>query len=210
MFKPMSISPVRFASLALALPLSLSITACATDDEPTGEPISSQESAMTQQAVEGTVVAMAPITSTSPTVIAASFRQSFGLGGFGCATVATDDLSFVTVTFTCTGLLSTTGTLHVERVSPTTLEATAELTVGGVSLDGALTVTIPATPGAERSLDAELTIVGPRRTLAAEAAASWTQAGSCVTYSASGSVAAEGPRRSAEATFGVDGKTVCH
>ncbi|HWO18152.1 MAG TPA: hypothetical protein VNO30_05230 [Kofleriaceae bacterium] len=204
MFKPMSLS------LALALPLSLSLAACATDDEPTGEPISSQESAMTQQAVEGTVVAMAPITSTSPALIAASFRQSFGLGGFGCATVASDDLTFVSVTFSCTGLLSTTGTLRVERVSPTTLEATAELTVGNVSLDGQVTVTIPVTPGAERTLDAELTIAGPRRSLAAEASASWTANGACVTYSASGSVAAEGPQRSAAATFEVDGRTVCH
>jgi hypothetical protein len=202
----MSLSSLRLASFALALPLSL--VAC-TDDDGAKDPISTQESALGTSAVEGVVVAMAPITSTSPALIAASFRQSFG-GMVSCAAVATDDVSFVTVTFSCTGLLAMTGTLHIERVSPTQLEATADLKVGEIEIEGSVAMTLPALPDSTRTLDAELSIVGPRRMLAAEATASWVTNGSCVTYSASGSIAAEGPRGSGEATLEVDDRTVCH
>jgi len=207
----MSRSIARLVSLPLAL--SLSLAACADQEGETGEPISSQESAATTAAVEGVVVAMAPAGSGSLATIAASYRAAFGLGGLGCATVATDDLTFVTVSFSCTGLLATTGSIHLQLTSPTKLEATAELTIGGasgVSIDGAFEVNVPADPAAQRSFEGELTIEGPRRTLAADASASWTANGRCVTYSASGNIAAEGPRGSASATFDVDARTVCH
>jgi hypothetical protein len=193
------------------LSLSLSLVACATDDAGSGsaEPISSQESAMTHQAVEGTVIAMAPITSNNPATIAAAYRASFGAGGASCATVATDDLTFVTVTFACTGALATTGSLELRRTSPTTVEATADLAIGGVALDGSLEVTVPVAPSEERTFEGQITITGSRRTLTAGAAASWTSNGDCVTYSATGNVLAEGPRGSASAAFEVDAKTVC-
>lgn len=201
----MSLSSLRLVSLALALPLSL--VAC-TDEDRAEDPITTQESAMATSAMEGVVVTMAPITSTSPALIAASFKQSFG-GVVSCATVATDDTTFVDVTFSCTGLLATTGTLHIERVSPTKLEATADLKVGEIEISGSVALTLPALPGGTRTLDAEISIAGPRRMLAAEASASWVTNGSCVTYSASGNITAEGPRGSGEATLEVDDRTVC-
>jgi outer membrane lipoprotein SlyB len=191
------------------LSLSLSLVACATDDAGSAEPISSQEAAMTQQAVEGAVVAMAPATSNNLATIAAAYRASFTIGGASCATVATDDLTFVTVTFACGGALATTGSIDLRLASPTTLEATADLTIGGVSLDGSLELTVPLAPSAERTFEGQLTITGSQRTLTVDAAASWIRDNGCVTYSAAGNVVAEGPRGSASATFEVDGKTVC-
>jgi hypothetical protein len=199
----MSLSLLRLA----VLPLSLSLVACA--DEP-AEPLSAAESAATTAAVEGMVVAISPITGTDLTSIAASFQASFGLGGLSCATVATNDTTFVDVTFNCTGLLSTSGALHIERVSPTSLEATAALTIGGIAINGALLVTVPASPTAERTFEGSLSIETPNRMLAAEAEASWRRVGPCVTYSASGNVVAEGPRGRAEGTIEIDDHTVCH
>jgi hypothetical protein len=199
----MSISLLRLA----VLPLSLSLVACA--DEP-AEPLSAAEAATTTAAVEGMVVTISPITGTDLAAIAASFQASFGLGGLSCATVATNDTTFVDVTFDCNGLLATSGTLHVERTSATSLEATADLTIGGVAIDGALVVNVPASPTAERTFAGSLTIETPNRTLAADAEASWRKTGSCVTYSASAEVLAEGPRGRAEGTIEVDDHTVCH
>lgn len=113
--------------------------------------------------------------------IAASFQASFGLGGLSCATVATNDTTFVDVTFNCNGLLATTGSLHVERASATSLEATADLTIGGVAIDASLVVTVPASPTAERTFEGSLSIETPNRTLSAEAEASWLKTGACVT-----------------------------
>lgn len=204
----MSRSMLRLVSLPLTL--SLSLAACVADDSSSsGDPISSQESAATTQAVEGVVVAMAPVAGGSPATIAAAYRQSLGAGGLSCATVATDDLTFVTVTFACTGPLATTGTIHLQLTSLTKLEATAELAIGGASIDGSFQVTVPVDPAAQRTFQGELSIEGPRRMLAADATASWTSSGACVTYSASGSVEAEGPVRSGSATFQVTAKTAC-
>jgi hypothetical protein len=115
----------------------------------------------------------------------------------------------VNVTFACSGALATTGSIHLELESPQTFQATADLTVGGVSFDGSLLVTVPAIPSTERTFEGQITIMGPRRSLTAEVAAGWTSSGTCVTYSASGSVAAEGPRGSASSTFDIDAKTLC-
>jgi hypothetical protein len=206
----MSISLLRLVSLSCSL--SLSLVACVSSDSESGsaEPISNQESAMTAQAVEGVVLTMAPITSTSPVTLAASYRAAFGVGGVSCATVDTDDLTYVDVTFACTGPLATTGSIHLQLTSPTTLEATADLAVGGISIDSSVHVEIPATQSSPRTLDASLTIAGPHRMLSADATASWTASGSCVTYTASGSVTAEGLAASGSATFEVDARTVCH
>ncbi len=198
------------SSLSLAsLSLSLSLVACASDGSGSTEPISSQEAAMTNQAVEGAVIAMAPVTSNNLATIAAAYRASFSTGGASCATVATDNLTFVTVTFACTGALATTGSIDLRLTSPTTFEAAAALTIGGVSIDGTLEVTVPPAPSEERTFEGQLTITGARRTLTADAAASWTASGECVTYSAAGDVVAEGPRGSASAGFEIDAKTVC-
>jgi hypothetical protein len=202
----MSHSLLRLAPLSL----SLSLVACVAQDTATEEPITTQESTMATGAVEGTVVAMAPITSGGPASVAAAYRASFGLDGARCATVETDNLTFVTVTFACAGPLATTGSIHLELKSATTLEASADLSIGGTDVNGSLLVTIPAAPGAQGSFDGEISITGPRRTLTADASASWTVNGSCVTYSASGEISAEGPRRSASTTFDVNAKTVCH
>lgn len=204
----MSLSLLRLAYAPL---FSLSLVACVAEDDGAGsaEPISSQESALTEQAVEGTVLAMAPITSGSPAVVAAAYQASFGTGGLSCATVASDDLTYVTVTFACTGALATTGSVHLQLVSPTKLEATADLTIGGVAIDGSLSVTVPIDPAAERTFEGEISIEGSRRSLTAEAMASWKATGDCVTYDASGSIAAEGPHGSAAGSFEISGKTVC-
>ena len=205
----MSISLLRLAPLSL----SLSLVACVADGsgEDTGaaEPVSSQEAAMTQGAVEGVVIAMAPVTSNNPSTVAAAYRASFTAGGASCATVATDNLTFVTVTFACSGALATSGSIHLELTSPTTFEATADLTIGGVAMDGTLQVTVPASSSAERSFEGEISITGPRRMLTAQAAASWTSTDTCVTYDATGSVVAEGPRRSAATMFEIEARTVC-
>ena len=203
----MSISMLRLVSLSASLCASLSLVGCATEDS--GEPITTQESAMASSAVEGMVMAMAPASGGNVVTIAAAYRASFGTGGLSCATVATDDLSYVTVTFACQGLLATSGTLRVELESPTQLKATADLTIGELSIDGSALLNVPVNPSAERTLEAELSIDGPRRTLTAEAEASWTANGSCVTYSSSGSVEAEGPRGSASGSFEVNARTVC-
>lgn len=208
----MSRSMLRLASLPLSLSLTASLAAslaaCATQDDDTG-PISAQESAATTEAVEGVVVAMAPATSGSPSSVAAAYRATYGTGGAACATVATDDLTYVTITFSCTGPLATTGSIHLQLTSPTQLEATADLAIGGVSIDGALQLAVPLDPSAARSFQGEITIAGPRRMLTADTTASWTSSGACVTYSASGSVAASGPARAGSATFDVTSRTVC-
>jgi hypothetical protein len=196
------------------LSLSLSLVACAAQgaqgaESGSSEPITGQESAATTAAVEGVVVAMAPITSGSPATVAASYRAIFGTGAAGCATIATDDLTFVTVTLACTGPLTASGEIQLALTSPTTFDATVDLKIGGVAIDGSLTVTAPLLPAAEGTLEGELVIDGPRRTLTAEAHASWVKAGECLTYSSSGSVTAEGLARSASATFAVDARTVC-
>lgn len=197
----MSISMLRLAPLSL----SLSLAACIADEAGSAEPVSAQEAAVTSQAMEGVVVTMAPITSNNVLAIAASYRLSFQAGGASCATVASDDLTFVTVTFACAGPLATSGTIHLELTSPTTFEATTDLTIGGVAIDGALEVSVPVSPAAPRTLDADLSIAGPRRALTAEGMASWSVTGACLTYSSSGSITAG----SAAGSFEVDGRTVC-
>jgi hypothetical protein len=199
----MSISMLRLLSLSA----SLSLVACATEDS--GEPITAQESALASSAMEGMVMTMAPASGGTVVSIAASYRATFGTGGLSCATVATDDVSYVTVSFACQGLFATTGSLRVELESPTKLKATADLTIGDVSIDGSAELTVPTNPSAERTLEASFSIDGPRRALSAEAEASWTASGKCVTYSSSGSVDAEGPRGSASGSFEVNARTVC-
>jgi hypothetical protein len=199
----MSISLLRFA----VLPLTLSLVACADDP---AEPLSAADSAATAAAMEGMVVSISPITGGDLASIAASFQASFGLGGLSCATVATDDATFVTVSFDCSGLLATSGMLHVELASPTSFEATAELTIGGLEVNGAVLVNVPADPNAARTFEGSVSIETPNRTLTADAEASWRKTGSCVTYSASGEVVAEGPNGRAEGTVEVDEHTVCH
>src|SRR5689334_3861123 len=129
----MSLSMLRLVSLSLALPFA----ACVTDDasSSSSDPISKEESAVTTQAVEGTVVAMAPVTSTSPATIAAAYKAAFTAGVASCATVATDNLTYVNVTFACTGPLATSGSIHLQLTSPTTIEATSDLMIGGVAID---------------------------------------------------------------------------
>ncbi len=193
----------------VTLPLSLSLVACLAQESDPGEPISSQESALTEQAVEGMIVAMAPATSGNAATIAAEFSASFGTGGASCATVETDDLTFVTVTFACPGPLATTGSIHLQLASPAKLEATADLTINGVKLDAALELSASATTTGQGSFDGEISIEGTRRTLVADVSATWTRTDTCVTYSAAGSVTAEGPRGNASATLDVDGRTIC-
>ena len=199
----MSHSSLRFA----ALPLTFSLVACASEP---AEPLSAVESAATAAAVEGMVVAISPLTGGDLGAIAASFQASFGLGGLSCATVVTDDTTFVDVSFNCIGLLSTTGSLRVELVTPSKFEATAELTIGGIEVNGALVVSIPSNPGAARSFEGNLSIETPNRLLTADAEASWTRTGRCVTYSASANVLAEGPRGRAAGSIELDEHTVCH
>jgi hypothetical protein len=206
----MSLSLLRFVSLSLTLSLPLVACVASDDDASSSEPISAQESAVATGAVEGAVVAMAPIASTSPASIAASYRAAFGAGAASCATVATDNLTYVTVTFACTGVLATTGSVHLQLTSPTTLEAMANLTVGGVEIDGELQLSVPASPSSQRTFEGSLSIVGPRRMLTADASASWIVNGSCLTYSASGNVAAEGPVGKGSSTFEVTSRTICH
>lgn len=203
----MSHSMLRFVSVPLAL--SLSLAACA-DEADNSDPITSQESAAATQAVEGVVVAMAPASGGSLAKIAAAYRASFGTGGLSCATVATDDLTFVSVTFTCTGPLATAGSIQLELTSATKLEASVDLAIGGVTLDGSFELNVPLDPTAQRSFHGELTIDGLQRTLSTEATASWTSNGACVTYSASGNISASGPRGNGSADLEVTARTVCH
>jgi hypothetical protein len=202
----MSNTLLRLAPLSL----SLSLVACAGQEEGSESPVTSQETAAATGAVEGMVVAMAPITSANVVTIAASYRATFGLDGLRCATVDTDSLTFVKVTFGCQGLLNTSGDIRLTLTSPTTFTADVDLTIAGIAIDASLDVSVPAAAGSERTLDGELSIEGASRSLEADVHASWTAQSSCATYSASGGITATGPHGTAEATFDVDAKTVCH
>jgi hypothetical protein len=201
----MSHTLLRIASVSL----SLSLVACAAQESGSDDAVTAQESAATTQAVEGMVVAMAPADRGGPAAVAAAYHASFGADGLRCATIATDNLTFVDVTFACTGPLATTGTIRLELTSPTTFAATADLTVGGVEIAASLDLSVPLAPSAEGSFDGELVIAGPRRMLTADAHASWVVNGACVTYSSEGSIEAQGPAGSGSATFEVDARTVC-
>lgn len=189
-----------------AVPVAL--VACASRSEP-AEPISTAESAVTTASVESTVVAMSPITSADAATIAASYQAMYpqlnGVDGGSCATVETDNRTFVRVTFACSGPLATTGELMLAITSLTTVEATANLTIGQTAIDGSVVVTIPASASTPRTLEGDLVIAGPERELDASASASWLVNGTCVTYSASGSVSVG----TASKTFEITNRTAC-
>jgi hypothetical protein len=194
-------------SLLRLAPFALGLVACA-NNQPTGEPISSAESAAATAAVESTVMAVAPVTSTDAASIAASYMAAYpqALAADGsCVTIETNNLTFVKVTFACTGPFATTGTLEITITSPTTVEATADLTTVNTTINGSLLLTIPASQSAARTLDGDLVIAGPKRELDANATASWVVSGNCVTYSASGNVTVG----SASKSYQISNKTAC-
>jgi hypothetical protein len=179
-------STTRFASIASVL-----LAACATDS--TSEPVSEQEAAITEQAVEDTVVTVSIASTGDLASLAASFQLN------SCATVETNNTTFVTVTFaSCPGRLATAGTIHFERTSLQAMSATIDLAVGGVAIAGELALALPLDASKPRTFDGQLVIEGPRRELTVDAAASWVVQGSCVTFDASGMVAASSHQRSWE------------
>jgi hypothetical protein len=179
-------STTRFASIASVL-----LAACATDS--TNEPVSQQEAAITEQAVEDTVVTVSIASTSDLASLAASYRLN------PCASVETNNTTFVTVTYaSCPGRLATTGTIHFELSSLQAMAATIDLTMGGVAIDGELAITLPIDPSKQRTFDGELVITGPRRELTVDATASWLVNGSCVTFDASGMVTASANQSSWE------------
>jgi hypothetical protein len=194
--------------VALAIPFAL--TACLGRRGDDAEPISAIESAAMSAATESTIVALSPITSANASAIAAAYAQAYpqptGADGGSCATIETDNLTFVKVTFACQGIFQTTGTLQLAITSPTSIETTSDLTIGSVKIDGVHTLNVPADPAATRTFEGQLSIMGPNRELDSESQASWTVAGNCVTFSASGSVSVG----AASGSFTIANKTVCH
>jgi hypothetical protein len=200
---------LRFAAAAS---VSLALAACANSPEEE-EPVTAAEAAVTQSAVESTVLAFAPITSTDAATIAAQYQMQYGDALHGatnldgsCATVETNNLTFVQVTFACTGIFATTGTLRLEITSPTTVRATADLMIRSTKIDGVATLTVPAMSSAPRTLEADLVIDGPNRELTSSADASWVVIGKCVTLNANGTTSVGTASRS----WQIANKTVCH
>jgi hypothetical protein len=164
---------IRFTPLTTLL-----FAACATEEP--AEPVTEAEAAVTSQAVEDTIVEMSATSSTDLAITAAAYRA------IACAVVETDDLTFVEVTYNCTGPFAAHGTIRLERTAPTTLVSTVELAFGGVSIDGSATLTLPVDAAKPRTFDAQLTVTGPRRELETEVHATWTRSGPCATINASG------------------------
>jgi hypothetical protein len=181
----------------------LVVAACT--GSPAEPPITDAETAATTSAVESAVLALAPITvADAPTIAAqyaAAYTPAFAADGRGCATVQSTATT-VEVTFAC---VATTGTLRVEVTSPTTVMATAELTVARLKIDGAAELTVPRDPATPRTLAAELVISGRDRELVATGDASWVANGPCVTLNASGTVAVG----DASKTWQIANKTAC-
>ena len=186
------------------------IAACNGGSAKPAEPVSPAEEAVATGAVEGTVVALAPINSTNVTTIAAQYQTDYkfrqAADGGSCATVETNGVTYVQVTFACTGPLATTGTLRIEITSPTTVEATADLMIANTKIDGMAKLTIPASATTPRTYEADLVIQGPQRELDASADASWLVNGNCVTWSANGTVSVGAASKS----FAITNKTSCH
>lgn len=199
-------SLIRFASLT-SLALSFSLVGCASDESENTEPVTAAESAVAHGAVEGMVRVMSPVANVNLVAIAASYQSSFLQGGLSCAATALQGTTVLEVTFDCDGLLATTGSLRLEQTSATSFEATADLTIGEVVIDGSLALSAPAT--GPRTLDVSLDIEGGQRSLSIAADASWVPAGPCVTYSASGDIAASGPNGSGAASIDVNSKLLC-
>jgi hypothetical protein len=196
--------------LAPLLALSTSLVACATQGEEE-EPVTLAEQNATTSAVEQTVSAMSPITSVNAQSIASAYQMAYSLrnaaDGGSCATVETNGLTFVQVTFACTQqLLPITGTLRLEITSTTTVEATADLKVANTDVDGHAKLTVPANAMAPRTLEANLVIAGPQRELSADADASWVVNGNCLTLNATGMTSVGAASRSWQIT----NKTICH
>lgn len=197
-------------SMLRLAPFVLFVACTQPGTSPNPEPISPAETAAATSAVESAIVAISPINSTNAASIAASFQAMYpqvaAADGGSCVTIETNNLTFVTVTFACQGLFATTGTLHVEITSLTTVEAVADLTIGNVAIDGSVTLTVPASSTSPRTLDGDLVIAGPNRELVASANADWLVTGKCVTFNASGSVAVG----SASKSFQITNRTACH
>jgi hypothetical protein len=194
---------LRLATAMLAIPLAIACNRTGSGDDN----ISDAETAATTAAVESTVVALSPVTSTDPQQIVAAYTSQYtqDLALASCATVETDNRTFVKVTFACTGPLQTTGTLELAITSLSTVEATAALTIGAVAIDGSLVLTVPASAAEPRTLEGSLVIAGPRRELEADASAEWLVSGNCVTFSASGTVAVG----EASKGFAITNRTAC-
>ena len=182
----------RFAPLAMLL-----FTACAT--EQSAEPVTAAEAAVTSQAVQDTIVTMSATSSADLGVAAASYR------GLDCAVVETDNLTFLMVTYNCTGPFATHGTLRLELTAPQTVQSTVDLTIGNVKIDGSATLEIPIDQTKPRTFDAQLTVAGPRRELDTEAHATFTVSGPCATINAQGSTSVGAAAR----TWTITNATAC-
>jgi hypothetical protein len=185
-------------TLRLSAPLATLLFAACASEQP-AEPVTEAEAAVTSQAVEDTIVTVSAMNTTDLRLVAAGYRSD-------CAVVETDDLTFVMVTYTCTGPLATHGTIRLELTAPQTVVSTGELAIGGVAIDGSATLTIPADPTKPRTFDGQLTVTGPRRELDAEAHATWIPSGnSCVTINGQGATSVGAASR----TWVITNATAC-
>jgi hypothetical protein len=161
--------------------------------------LSAEESAVVTKAVEDTVEMLSLVNTTNLAVTALTFRL------IPCATVETDQRTFVTVTYACTAPLKIEGTVHFEKSTPEQLISITDLMINNVSVDSATTLVIPTSPTQPRTFDGALVVVGPTRELDSVVSASWVISGRCMILDAAGFVSIN----SADHSWTITGKRIC-
>lgn len=175
------------------------LVAAACSADPPAEPLSAAESEVVTNAVSDTVEMVSVVGSTNIAVTAFTHRL------IPCATVDTDNRTFVTVTYACTKPFAIEGTVHFERSTPEQLITVTDLLVNKVSIDSATTLVVPADPTARRTFDGAMVIAGPTRELDSVISASWVVSGRCIILDAAGFVLLN----SVEHAFTITGKRIC-
>jgi hypothetical protein len=175
------------------------VVAAACTAEPPAEPLSAAESEVMTSAVSDTVEMVSLVGSTNIAVTALTHRL------IPCATVDSDNRTFVTVTYACTRPFAIEGTIHFEKSTPEQLITVSDLLVNKVSIDSATTLVVPTDPTARRTFDGALVVVGPTRELDAVVSASWVVSGRCMVLDAAGFVLLN----SVEHAFTITGKRIC-